>query len=454
MRLTQVAPPLAIWLMLACTAVLFQCSKPTDFGSDLLESERGDFGYIDTLTLRITVEREDSVETSDRTSTSPYLLCGELRDPAFGHTTAAIYTLFRPVDLSPRFQDARVDSIVLFLHYAADGFYGDTLQQQTVRVHRVAPGSVLRWDQGYYSNQSLPVGELLGEVTDVLPKPRTNVPLFDTIERAPYLRIPLNNAFGQELLDLDSLSLTADTLFWEKIRGLRITAPSNASPGALMAFDLNSRNFSFIRLYYKYTTDTITTSREFSFSFIGGNKFNHFEHDYTGSPVENYVGKPAKDLLFVQGLAGIRLKIEVPYAHRLDNIAVNKAELEMTVAHPFGANTNLPAVRQMVLSELVDDTLRTFIPDVVYSLNVINDFSRFGGSPRLTTDNGQTVERYRMTLTQRFQAMVDNTSGNLKDQTLYVSVFPQSRSAHRVVLYGPESATFPAKLLVKYTLVR
>ncbi|MCS7035639.1 MAG: DUF4270 family protein [Saprospiraceae bacterium] len=455
MRLTQIIPYPAIELLLFGAAiVLLQCSKPTDFGADLLGNERGDFAYTDTLTLRITVEREDSTETSDRTSTSPYLMCGELQDPVFGRTTAALYTLFRPSDLSPRFQNAVVDSIVLFLRYAAEGFYGDTTQPQTVRVHRIAAGSTLRWNQIYYSNQSLPTDELLGEVSGVFPRPRTNLPLFDTIERGPYLRIPLSNAFGQEILNTDSLSLTADTLFWQKIRGLRITAASNTAPGAMLAFNLNNRGFSFIRLYFKYANDTIANSRTFDFSFLGGNKFNHFEHQYAGSLAENYVGKPAQDLLFVQGLSGLRLRVEIPYAHLLDNVAINKAELEMTVADPLGANTHLPPVNQLVLSERPGDSVLLFIPDVAYSLSILNDFSRFGGTPQLTVENGQSIERYRLTLTQRFQAMVDNASGDIKKQTLFVNVFPQSRSARRVVLFGPKSTTFPAKLALKYTRVR
>lgn len=454
MRVTWPIPLLTFGWLIIGAVVLFQCSKPTDFGADLLEDERDEFAYTDTLTLHITVEREDSVETSDRTSTSPYLLCGELRDPTFGRTTATIYTLFRPSDLSPRFQSAVVDSIVLFLRYAAEGCYGDTTQPQTVRVHRIAEGSVLRWNQPYYSRQSLPEGELLGEVSNFLPRPRTNIPLFDTIEKGPYLRVPLSDAFGQEILDTDSLTLTADTLFWQKIRGLRITAAANVSPGAILAFNLNDRGFSFIRLYFKYADDTLATSRTFDFSFLGGNKFNAFEHDYTGSLAESYVDKPAEDLLFVQGLNGLRLRLEIPHAHQLENIAVNKAELEMTVANPLGANLYLPPVSQLVASEAYGDTALFFIPDVLYSLSTANNFSRFGGTPQPTVENGQSLERYRLTLTQRFQKMVDNSSGDLKEQTLFIRVFPQTRLSHRVVLFGPRSAVYPAKLTLKYTLVR
>ena len=65
-----------------------------------------------------------------------------------------------------------------------------------------------------------------------------------------------------------------------------------------------------------------------------------------------------------------------------------------------------------------------------------------------------TVDRYRLTLSRRFQYMVDNTSGDIKDQTLFINVYPQSRSASRAVLYGPKSATFPAKLALKFTRVQ
>ncbi len=433
------------------------CTKPSAFGADLLDDELAEYVYTDTLTLQCTILPEDSLVTSDRSSTTSYMFCGQLNDPVFGRSESEIYSLFRLRDLSPNFKDAKVDSIVLYLRYAVSGFYGDTLQPQNLRVHRVETGSQVRWDADYYSNQSLPVGDVLGEVLNFVPKPGTDVQLFDSTTVGPYLRVPLDNAFGQELLDIDSLTLTSDTMFWQKLRGIRISAESAGSPpGAMMAFDLNNSTFSRVRLFYKYDSDTITTSRTFDFLFLGGNKFAHFSHDYTGAPVAPYIGQPAEDLLFAQGMSGLRIKMEIPYAHLLENIAVNKAELEMTAAVLPTSDPRLRPVDQLVFTEIIGDTATTLTSDVLYSLGatLTGGFGFFGGFPEKETDNGTTVDRYRLTLTRRFQDMVDNASGNIKDQTLYINVYPQSRSATRAVFYGPKSTTFPMKLALKYTKVR
>jgi hypothetical protein len=289
-----------------------------------------------------------------------------------------------------------------------------------------------------------------------MPTPNIAASLFDTVNKAPYLRIPLDNAFGQELLDIDSLDFTTDSTFWRKLRGLRISATAAGSPGAMMAFDLNNSTFSRIRLYYKLDQDTITASRTFDFFFVGGNKFTHYSHDYTGSTVGPLLNQNLDDLLFVQGMGGLRLKVEIPYAHLLENIAVNKAELELSAVTLPGDNPLLGPVDQMVLTRSRGDTAITLTTDVLYSLgSALNGgFNAFGGFPETEMDNGMDVERYRLTLTRRFQDMVDNSTGDIKVQTVFINVYPQNRLAKRSVFYGPKSTIFPAKLSLKYTKVQ
>ncbi|MBK8923504.1 MAG: DUF4270 family protein [Saprospirales bacterium] len=432
----------------------YSCTKPTPFGSVLLEDEIADFFYSDTLTLRCSVLPEDSVLTSDRSSTADFHFCGQLNDPVFGRSQSDIFTLFRLKSLSPDFKDATVDSIVLYLRYDAAGFYGDTTQPQTLRIHRLAPDTLLRWDADYYAHQSFPVGQQIGELVSFLPKPSTSAALFDTASKAPYLRIPLDHAFGQELLDIDSADMTADTSFWKRLRGLRISAESAGSPGAMMAFDLNNAAFSLIRLYYKQPQDT--TSSIVEYNFVGGNKFAHFTHDYSASTVAPYINQAADDQLFVQGMGGLRLRVEIPYAHLLENIAVNKAELELTMLSLPGDNPLLTPAGQLVFTESIGDTTLTLTSDVLYSLGptLNGGFTGFGGFPEMESDNGNMVERYRLTLTRRFQDMVDNQSGNVRDQTLYINVYPQSRSAQRAIFYGPRNSSYPAKLALKFTKVQ
>lgn len=430
----------------------YSCSKPTPFGADLLDDEIADYQYSDSLTLQCTLVPEDSLVTSDVSSTADYLLCGQLFDPVFGKSQSDIYSQIRLATLGPNFKNGVVDSIILFLRYDAPGFYGDTTQAQTLRVHRVSANDTLHWSKTYYSSNTLEIGEQLGELANFLPKPNTGLRLFDTVSKAPYIRIPLDNGFGQELLNLDSVTLASDTLFWKKVRGLRLSAESQGNPGTIMAFDLNNSAFSRIRLYYK--RDTLV--RTFDFTFLGSNKFTHFSHDYGGSTVEPYLNKKADERIFVQGMGGLQLKVEIPYANLLDDIAINKAELELTAETLPGDNPLLRNASQLVFTESIGDTAVTLTSDVIYSLGptLNSGFGAFGGFPEAEMDQGVSVQRYRLTLTQRFQDMVDNASGSVKNQTVYLNVYPQSRSAMRAIFYGPRSPVFPAKLALKYTKVR
>ena len=155
-------------------------------------------------------------------------------------------------------------------------------------------------------------------------------------------------------------------------------------------------------------------------------------------------------------MQGLRLKVEIPYIDQLDNIAVNKAQLVLTAASLPNDNPLLIPGRQLILTEFLGDSIFAFTSDVSYSLGpALNQgFGFFGGTPVKENINGTLVERYRLTLSQRLQDMVDDTSGNIKKKTVYVNITPQSRVPHRSVIYGPKNATFPAKLELKYTRVQ
>ena len=431
------------------------CSKSTPFGANLLGDQLADYDFTDTLTVRYTIEREDSVLTSDRSFTASYFLCGELDDPSFGKSSSEIYSLLQMADLSPIFgvkdkSKLSFDSAVMFLRYAPTGVYGDTTQAQTLRVFRVDAGSRLVYDKSYYSPNTLPANVEIGRKDNFFPKPNKKDSLFVTT-KAPFIRLRLNDDFGKDLFNIDSLDLTSDTAFWRVLRGLKITtSTNNAKPGAMLAFDLNDESFSRIRLYYRQDT----VKRTFDYFFRRSNKFSHFSHDYTGTPAGQKIGQVSDDLLYLQGITGLRVKLEFPYADRLKDIAVNKAELVLTA--PALDNAWLPFASQIGALERLGDSTFVFTSDVAYSINTsaTGGFDRFGGTPVEETVNGTKVNRYRMTLSERFQDIVDDASGLLKNKTLYLSIQPQGRSAMRSVLYGPKNNTFPAKLNLTYTRIK
>lgn len=439
-------------LLLAALALVAACNKPSPFGADLLDDQLADYAFSDSVSLRCSIVREDSVLTSDRTLTADFFLCGQLNDPIFGPSQAEVFSLLQLDNLNPGFKTTDVlDSIELILRYDATGVYGDTTQPVSMHVYRLT--DPLRWDKDYYSNQSLNAAEEIGSL-DFTPKPRTLVANpFDTDTAATkyaYVKVPLSAAFGQSLLGIDSLNMVNDTLFWEQLKGLKISVNSASTPGAMLSFDLND-GVSRIRLYYSRDTNNLT----FDYLFAA-NKFNHYTHDYSGTVAGQQIGQINPDRLYMQGMSGLKMKLEFPYADRLDNIAVNKAELVLTVADVPGDPVSLAPSGQMVATELRGDTIFVLVSDVLYSLGPTfgSGFNAFGGQPEVEVINGVRVNRYRLTLTQRFQDMVDDTSGDLGKKTLYLNVYSQRASAMRSVLYGPASTTYPPKLELKYTRIQ
>jgi hypothetical protein len=453
----QKLPAFAVLLM-ATLALWAACTKPTPFGSNLLEEEQADYDFTDTVTVWCTIELEDSLLTSDQGSTAGSFLCGELNDPLFGKSTAEIFSLLQLDFPDPGFDTTKqqFDSIVLFLRYAPANVYGDTMQTQNLRVFRLE--EALDDESEYYSTSKLQEATELGRIDGFFPKPNTADSLIVTNTKAPYIRVPLSNDFGNELFNLDSITLSDDSTFYRAVRGLKIVSSSGTTPGAMLAFNLNDESYSRVRLYYHTKADTAKTVKAFDFFFAGANKFVHFEHDYNGSPAGQQIGLRSDEFIYMQGMQGVRVKVEFPYIDRFEDIAVNKAQLVLTRAtNAPGENATLTPASQLVLTELRSDTsLFVFTSDVSYSLGpALNQgFGRFGGNPEKENINGTFVERYRLTLTQRLQDMVDDTSSDLKKKTVYINVSPQSRVAQRSIVYGPKNATFPLKLELKYTRVR
>ena len=473
MKMTRKSPlttfpkhtPLLAFAALTLLALWAGCTKSTPFGSDLLDDEVADYRFTDTLDLRFSIEREDSVYSSDRISASDYFLCGKINDPIFGATESEIFTLFELSQFNPKFkgsdgQVGRLDSAVMFLALDSKGFYGDTLQRQTIKVMRLEPGAQLDWDSNYYSNRTLPATQEIGSATyQIIPSRRDSL-IFgygpgqksqrEVVGRGPFIRIPLDNTFGQELLGYDSLNYTQDTLFWQKLRGIRLKTET-PDPRAISAFDLNNSTYSRVTLFYKIEGDT--AQKRYHFYFTGGNKFMHFSHEFAGSEAGNAIGKPDNNLIYLQGMGGLKVRLDIPHADSLRGSAINKAELELTTApQPTDNPVWFWPTNQIVLR----DTSRLMIPDVYYAAGALlnQGFDAFGGMPRKEVIAGQTVYKYRMQLTQRFQDMVDKKSGDLKGNTLYLNIYPQVVTPARVVLFGQNGGTFSAKLNVKYTRLK
>jgi hypothetical protein len=151
---------------------------------------------------------------------------------------------------------------------------------------------------------------------------------------------------------------------------------------------------------------------------------------------------------------GLRLRVVFPYANNFDNIAVNKAQLVLTAGED---DPWLKPADQLILTEPRGDTATVFTTDVLYALGSTGtgSLAAFGGFPEKEILGSTTKTRYRLTLSDKFQSVVDDDNApDIRNRTVFVNVYPRTRSAKRTWFYGPKSSLFPAKLELKYTIIR
>jgi hypothetical protein len=438
-------------LFIGGIGVVLSCTKPTSFGEELLVNEIADY---DTLTLPVvcTIEREDSVQTTDKTSSALYFLCGSITDPVFGTSKADIYTQITHTSDRFNFKNAVFDSAVLILPYALDGFYGDTMIPQTLRVSVLTDTFKNRIRDFYYSNNTINTGEEIGRVDNFLPRPRTAKNIFDTAANAikiAHIRVPLSATFGQQILALDSTTIVNDGLLRKQLKGLKIESEASAAPGCIMGLNLNTTR-CLIRLYYT-RNDTLHTAYDLLLSAAGNIKFSNFEHDYANTTAASQLGMPNPDRLYIQGMGGLRVKMEVQGAAALENILINKAQLEVNAVSGQTQNGLFGLPKQLLLAQRNNNDTLIIIPDVNYLRgNGASEFDFFGGQPTKQVFNGTNVDRYYLTMSKHLQALVDDTSNDPRKQTMYLTIFPQRLSASRAVLEAGASP-LKASIKVKYT---
>jgi hypothetical protein len=426
---------------------LTSCVDPTDLGSDLLNEDRAEVNFIDTLTLEATVVEGQPQFVYGPTiaeQQSSYLL-GKMTDPIFGTYTSTIYAQPRLDFFNPNFSNTQLDSVVLLLPYNRDSlaYYGNINQEFSIEVKRVTES--FDRNRFYFSDTSFTVDPSPIGMKSFVPRPfdsldvaRYNSTFIDTIQFPPHLRIPLSEAFGNELLQLDSATLDNDAAFLDFFSGFRVETTTETQ--GLLSFNL----LNTIGGIYLYYTKDDTLKREFLVQLDQFSaRFCTFEHDYSGSLAEDFIDNPqmSDSLIFVQGLAGLDTKIEMPYVRNLEDLIINKAELivEFEDLPEDIDSIYTPALQLGLFAERSDGT-REGIEDFLIAGSVDEIPGLFGG---VYSKPGERDGTYSMNLSAYFQKMITGEVSNV----IYLSAFPKSERAYRSVLKGAKNI----KLRIAYS---
>lgn len=426
-------------------ASIIACNDPTEIGGDLINDENLLNTFLtDTLSIELNMVRADSIRTAPIVASGvfrPYLL-GALRDDDFGFSAASIYSQIRlqnsDINLGTNLQ---LDSIVLTLAYHTTPIYGDTASDVNLFVYEVledmAANTIYYADQQFAYNP-FPVGEKQNfqfepdkilEVTSVI---HDTLCTTQTITIPPQIRIRLSDELGWRLLSQSGTNNFKDNdNFVQFFKGLYIAA--SASGNAIAAFDLFSGN-SGVLIYYK-ANGICKSPLELD---INGSSavINHFDHNYTGTAVNDALANPApnaQEIAYLQSMAGVELEFTIPYLKDLGNIVINKAELTY-FALPDTTALPTPALLTFV-TEDENANLLSQVSNAIKETVSINDVS---------------VEQYAMLINFFAQDKLDGVYDN-RVETIFIN--PQSTAYEQLLIGGPDHPDYPMKLTLLYTVI-
>jgi hypothetical protein len=236
----------------------------------------------------------------------------------------------------------------------------------------------------------------------------------------------------------DSSGYESDAAFLDFFKGLAII-PTKASEN-LLGFNLSAANSG---IYIYYTQDD-TLQRRYSFKVNDFSvKMTGYSHDYLQSLLGASLNNTNDTLLYLQGMSGTDIELDLSGVKNLKNVIINKADLEIFVAnHPLNDTSLFALPDQIVLSHEVDGVLLP-IDDIRTGSQNIIEF--FGGS-LIKRENGEPSS-YKMNITGHLQTIISN----LNSEKLIVSIFPKRERATRALFYSSTHPQYGIKLRLAYT---
>ncbi|OFY82425.1 MAG: hypothetical protein A3F72_20730 [Bacteroidetes bacterium RIFCSPLOWO2_12_FULL_35_15] len=454
-------------LFASISIVQISCNKASEVGLNVQPSTDLLYvNYIDTTLLITRTVKEDSLRTDQNQLLAGYGLLGKYIDPVFGTSNSSIYTQVKlPTSISATsFGISPIcDSIVLSLIYDAP-CYGKKIRKiQTVNVYELLNG--ITAGTSYYSTDAmLNTGVDLANAYSFTPRPTDSV-LVSGVKSKPQLRIPLNVAFGQNLLNNQSTgNLVNNATFQNFMKGFYITTENTTglatNEGNIMRFLMGA---SSMTIYYHYTGKTIITSvkpinlqvdstwyTNYVFSLGSVSRHQNFSHDY--STVSNIdlssqlsSGPPSQNsTVYIQSMAGLKTKVEMPTLMdwvKNGAVAINKAVLTIKIdtSQATYLVDTFTRPTSLIPFGINDDGTSYVLPDYL-------------STPGWVDGNyNSTTHEYNLIISKYIQQIL---AGTRKNNGFYITIphITAATTPSRVIIGGGASGNpYQMKLNISYT---
>jgi hypothetical protein len=438
MRIPKFSAVFSLILLLAVSS----CKEPEGIGLEVLpDGEEMEVAWIDTFTLEARTVKYDSVPTSGLNS-GTYLV-GDFGDPIFGRVRSELYSEFLLSSTGVDFGSGAVtDSIILNVAYA--GAYGNTDKLNgTMKfgVYLVDEDLDATGNNGtvYYSNSNVALSSFPLAEFEFRPDLYSTIDTGDN-QLPPSMRVYLSNTFGDSIIN--SLNLASQEIFAEEFEGICIK-PINENManghGSILYFNMLSR-YTQIELYY-HNNDGDTAVFPFEFDNTHGihTKFTHNFPKEVHHAV-NLGTEVGKDRLYIQSMAGLRMKVDMPHLRELNKlgyVAINKAELVLPLDESVVTEYGFP--NSLSVTGISEEGGSVFIID------------QFEGSDYLGGVYDPVNKEYIFNVARHLQSIINNSDEI--DYGLYIVNSGNAVNARRGVFNGPQHSTEPMKLRMTYTII-
>lgn len=424
---------------------MMSCKEPEGIGLDVLPAgEQMPTAWIDTFTIEARTVKYDSIPTSSITTAH---LIGHFNDPIFGPVRSTLYTQLKltssNIDVGT---SAEIDSVVLNMVYS--GSYGSTDKLKgLMRFGVYELSEPLYEDSVYYSDTVSTYDSNPLAVVDFRPDLYTETEFFDGVDSItlpPSFRVRLTDDFGTRILNSGSLSSDED--FIQVFKGLVVRPEDQNLPsdhGSILYFQLLD-DYSRVELYY-HNSDGVQPPLHFLLARTNGKAtYTHFEHDFPAT-IESAVADSTvagAQTLYVQSMAGLRMKVKFPFLRKLNElgvVAINKAELVIPMDQDVITEHAYPSKLLVTGIDSADRAVNTI--DVVEGPDYQGGFIN------------ETDGEYVINLARHLQSLINNPDE--EDYGIYIVKGSNAVNGNRGVFNGPEhpDTTRQMKLRMTYTII-
>ena len=379
-------------LSLVIGLIAVSCTDPNTLGLELHPEDIIIIRSDTSANFISTTESEDSLRTDEALN----LILGEIvQDDIFEGNNAGFYTQLLLTENNTDLGDsALVDSVVL--SYTYSGYYG-SLDNFTSLDVLVLQDDIYK-DSIYYST-SYPIPT---------PGGMSHVEYFmisDDPEK-PFLKVNLNNEFGQDILDLKNEGLKDNETFLENFNGISVFSTAEKT----MLYLNPTGSNSFLKIYY-HNEESDSLSLDFE---LGGDaaRINLFN----SKPLSNL--NQAEGEVYIQSMAGYKTKIVVGDLAVLKDTLKGKAINKVTMSFDVeGSTSDYAAHDKLFLVRVNEEGKNVFLTDYT-----IEGETHFGG--RLKDD------KYVFNITRYFYQLLNNDNYN----DLYLLPAGAAVNANRTIL--------------------